>query len=170
VSKLGFTVMTGGGPGLMQAANRGAREAGGPSVGCNIILPKEQEPNPYLDRFFECKYFFVRKVLMFKYSHAFVIMPGGIGTMDEFFEALTLIQTRKILDFPVVVMGTDYWQPLRNMLDNMLAARMIDPADLDLMLFTDSLDEAADHIRKYALEKYQTNRRLRFKRFRWLGE
>lgn len=170
ISKLGFTIMTGGGPGIMQAANQGAKDTGGFSVGCNIILPKEQSPNPYLDRWFECRYFFVRKVLMFKYSQAFVIMPGGIGTMDEFFEALTLIQTRKILDFPVVVMGTDYWQPMKDMLDSMLRAHMIDAADLNLMLFTDSVEEAVAHIQKHAIEKYQTKRRLTFKRFRILGE
>ncbi|MDJ1466225.1 LOG family protein [Xanthocytophaga flava] len=170
VSKLGFTIMTGGGPGIMQAANRGAKDAGGFSIGCNIILPKEQQPNPYLDRWFECRYFFVRKVLMFKYSQAFVIMPGGIGTMDEFFEALTLIQTRKILDFPVIVMGKDYWQPVQQMMETMLKSHMIDSTDLNLMLFTDSVEEAVAHIQKHALEKYQTKRRMTFKRFRILGE
>jgi uncharacterized protein (TIGR00730 family) len=108
----GFTVMTGGGPGIMEAANRGARESGGRSVGCNIKLPKEQAPNVYLDRYFSSRYFFIRKVLMFKYSYGFVIMPGGIGTMDEFFEALTLIQTHKIHDFPVVLMNKSYWEPV----------------------------------------------------------
>ncbi|MDJ1478896.1 TIGR00730 family Rossman fold protein [Cytophagaceae bacterium YF14B1] len=154
VSKLGFTIMTGGGPGIMQAANRGAKNVGGFSIGCNIILPKEQQPNTYLDRWFECRYFFVRKVLMFKYSQAFVIMPGGIGTMDEFFEALTLIQTRKILDFPVIVMGKDYWQPVQQMMETMLKSHMIDSTDLNLMLFTDSVEEAVAHIQKHALEKY----------------
>ena len=108
---LGFTVMTGGGPGVMEAANRGAREAGGRSVGCNIELPFEQEPNPYLDRWVTTEYFWVRKVLLFKYSYAFIVLPGGFGTLDELTEALTLIQTRKILQFPVVLMGRDYWAP-----------------------------------------------------------
>ena len=113
VANLGFTVMTGGGPGIMEAANRGAKEAGGLSIGCNIHLPMEQEPNPYLDKFVTMDYFFVRKVLLSKYSYAFVIMPGGFGTMDEFFEVLTLVQTGKIQDFPLIVMGQDYYSKLR---------------------------------------------------------
>ncbi len=103
---LGMTVMTGGGPGIMEAANRGAKEAGGHSVGCNIVLPHEQSENPWLDKFVTIRYFFVRKVLLVKYSYAFVILPGGFGTMDEFFETLTLVQTRKIHHFPIVIMGT----------------------------------------------------------------
>src|SRR6478736_6477141 len=110
LAQRGFTVMTGGGPGVMEAANRGAKEAGGASVGCNIELPQEQQPNPYLDRWIECRYFFVRKVLLFKYSYAFIALPGGLGTLDELTEALTLVQTGKIQKFPVVLMGTDYWQ------------------------------------------------------------
>ncbi len=108
VSRLGFTVMTGGGPGVMEAANRGARDVGGPSVGSNIELPFEQDPNPYMDRSVTCRYFFVRKVLLFKYSYAFVALPGGLGTLDELTEALTLIQTGKIKQFPVVLMGVEY--------------------------------------------------------------
>src|SRR4029434_3819351 len=111
LARLGFTVMTGGGPGLMEAANRGAREAGGRSVGCNIELPFAQEPNAYLDRWVTTEYFWVRKVLLVKYSYAFIVMPGGFGTLDELTEALTLIQTRKILQFPIVLMGRDYWAP-----------------------------------------------------------
>ena len=111
VSLLGFTVLTGGGPGLMEAANRGARDVGGRSVGCNIELPDEQAPNPYLDRWITCHYFFVRKVLLFKYSYAFIALPGGLGTLDELCEALTLIQTGKIRNFPVVLIGTEYWEP-----------------------------------------------------------
>src|SRR3546814_6235355 len=105
MAKLGFTILTGGGPGLMEAANRGAKEVGGRSVGCNIQLPVEQHPNPYLDKWVNIRLFFVRKILLVKYSFAFVVMPGGFGTMDEFFEALTLIQTKKIRNFPVIIFG-----------------------------------------------------------------
>jgi len=170
LAKLGFTVITGGGPGIMEAANRGAKEAGGHSVGCNIRLPKEQSPNPYLDKWYLCQYFFVRKVLMFKYSDAFIIMPGGIGTLDEFFEALTLIQTRKILDFPIIVFGKAFWEPLKPMLDSLLQHQMIAPEDLNLLLFTDSVDEALAHIEQVAMLKYAEKRRKEFKRFRILGE
>jgi uncharacterized protein (TIGR00730 family) len=123
IAQLGFTVMTGGGPGIMEAANRGAREAGGYSVGCNIQLPMEQKPNPYLDKFVEFKYFFIRKVMLVKYSYAFVVLPGGFGTLDELFEALTLIQTGKIQSFPVVLMGVDYWQPMMEFFRNRLIAQ-----------------------------------------------
>lgn len=170
LAKLGFTVITGGGPGIMEAANRGAKEAGGNSVGCNILLPKEQHPNPYLDKWFLCKYFFVRKVLMFKYSDAFIIMPGGIGTLDEFFEALTLIQTRKILDFPIIVFGKAFWEPLKPMLNSLLQHQMIAVEDLNLLLFTDSVEEALAHIEEVAMLKYAERRRKEFRRFRILGE
>jgi len=170
LSNLGFTVVTGGGPGIMEAANRGARESGGISIGCNIRLPKEQKPNPYMDKWYVCKYFFVRKVLMFKYAHAFVIMPGGIGTLDEFFEALTLIQTHKILDFPIVVFGKKYWEPLMPLFHQMINGMMIDTEDLKYVLFTDDYQEALDHIKKVALEKYYQHRRKRFHRFHVLGE
>src|SRR6476661_3661458 len=112
IARLGFTTMTGGGPGIMEAANRGAKEAGGMSIGCNIILPKEQQPNRYLDHVVTFRYFFIRKLMLVKYSQAFVILPGGFGTLDEAFEAATLIQTAKIFDFPVVFAGIEYWQPL----------------------------------------------------------
>ncbi len=144
ISGLGFTVMTGGGPGIMEAANRGAREAGGPSIGCNIQLPMEQKPNPYLDKFIEFKYFFVRKVMLVKYSYAFVVMPGGFGTLDELFEALTLIQTAKISRFPIILMGRDFWQPMLDfMRDRLLAGGTISASDVDLLLITDSAEEAA---------------------------
>ncbi|MFN0133614.1 MAG: TIGR00730 family Rossman fold protein [Phycisphaerales bacterium] len=143
IASLGLTTMTGGGPGVMEAANRGAQEAGGTSIGCNIKLPMEQKPNPYLDRFVEFRYFFVRKVMLVKYSYAFVVLPGGFGTLDELFEALTLIQTRKISNFPVILMGTDFWAPLLTFLrERFVAEGTIDPADADLLFVTDSADEA----------------------------
>jgi uncharacterized protein (TIGR00730 family) len=166
---LGFTVMTGGGPGLMEAANRGARDAGGGSVGCNIELPNEQEPNPYLDRWVSCRYFFVRKVLLFKYSYAFVGMPGGLGTLDELAEALTLIQTRKIANFPVVLVGHAYWQPLVALFDQMVAAGAISREELRLLLVTDDLDEAMAYIEKHAVQAFRLRRRL-LHPSPWLGE
>jgi uncharacterized protein (TIGR00730 family) len=170
LARIGFTVMTGGGPGVMEGANRGAREAGGRSVACNIRLPLEQDPNPYLDRFVTCHYFFVRKVLLMKYSYAFVVLPGGFGTLDELTEALTLIQTRKISQFPVVLMGKDYWAPFLAMLQGMLSASTISPADLELMLVTDSVDEAITHIEKLAIEPFGLQRRKVPKPSRLLGE
>lgn len=158
-SDLGLVVMTGGGPGIMEAANRGAREAGGWSVGCNIVLPREQKENPYLDRFILLRYFFVRKVLLVKYSFAFVIMPGGFGTMDEFFETLTLIQTQKIGNFPIVVMGTDYYQELRAFLEMMVHEGTISPEDLELLIFTDDPAEAVTHIRRHLFENYRIVKR-----------
>ena len=152
----------------MEAANRGARDVGGPSVGCNIILPAEQKPNPYVDRFVTFDLFFVRKVMLIKYSYAFVVMPGGIGTMDELFEALTLIQTKKILDFPVVLMGVDYWGPLYEFLRRMVAARTISDVDLNLLLMTDLVEEAMAHIQKHSIEHFGLRRVM--KRSRILGE
>jgi uncharacterized protein (TIGR00730 family) len=153
ISNLGFTVMTGGGPGIMEAANRGARQAGGKSIGCNILLPFEQQPNPYLDLMLEFRYFFVRKVMLLKYSYGFVVLPGGVGTMDETFEALTLIQTGKVQDFPVVLMGKEYYQPLIAFLNHMLAAGTISAKDLDLVIVTDSVQEAIEHLESYAVQK-----------------
>ena len=170
LSRQGFTVLTGGGPGIMEAANRGARDAGGPSVGCNIVLLKEQRPNPYLDKWLACRYFFVRKVLLVKYSYAFVIMPGGIGTLDELFEALTLIQTKTILDFPVVVVGRAYWQPLLALLTQLGQQGMVAPADLRLLTYTDSVEEALAHIEQHAVVKYQLVAARRPRRRWWLGE
>jgi uncharacterized protein (TIGR00730 family) len=151
---LGFTVMTGGGPGIMEAANRGAKEAGGVSVGCNIVLPTEQKLNAYLDRKVTFNYFFVRKVMLVKYSYAFVVMPGGVGTMDELFEAVTLIQTKKIEGFPVVLMVKEYWAPLVALMHEMVRVGTISSTDLDLLLFTDSIDEAIAHIEKHAVEQF----------------
>ena len=168
LSKLGFTVMTGGGPGIMEAANRGAREVGGKSIGCNIELPQEQQPNPYLDRQVTLRHFFVRKLLLIKYSYAFIVMPGGVGTMDEFFESLTLIQTRKIEQFPIVLIGKQYWQRLVELLQQMVVAKTIDLADMNLLLVTDSVEEAMAHIQKHAIEPFGLHRRrVRMKRS-WL--
>ena len=155
LARAGFTVMTGGGPGVMEAANRGAREAGGYTIGCNIQLPMEQQPNPYLDKMLEFRYFFVRKVMLVKYSYAFVALPGGFGTMDEVFETVTLIQTKKILDFPVVLMGRDYWQPLLDFLgQRMLAEGTIHAEDLNLIQVTDSPEEAAACVRACATRRF----------------
>jgi uncharacterized protein (TIGR00730 family) len=170
LADLGFTVMTGGGPGIMEAANRGAMEAGGTSVGVNIELPVEQQPNRFLDHWLTVRYFFVRKVVLVKYSYAFVVMPGGIGTLDELFESLVLIQTRKILQFPVVLIGIDYWQPLVKLLEAMVAAKTIDEADLKLLLLTDSIEEAMSHIQRYGVEKFGLRRRPPVRRSRFLGE
>lgn len=170
IARLGFAVMTGGGPGIMEAASMGAREAGGKTVGCNIILPREQHPNKWLNIQYNCRYFFVRKVLMFKYSYGFVIMPGGIGTMDELFEALTLIQTGKIINFPIVLMNKSYWEPVTALLHKMLDEGMIDPADLQYILITDSTTEAIDHLREFAVKQYRRKRKMVFKKFRLLGE
>ncbi|HEY9258572.1 TIGR00730 family Rossman fold protein [Chitinophaga sp.] len=170
IAKLGFAVMTGGGPGIMEAANRGAKEAGGKSVGCNISLPREQTANKYLDFQFSCKYFFVRKVLMFKYSYGFMILPGGIGTLDEFSEALTLIQTHKILNFPLVLMNRGYWEPLMPLFHKMIENYMIGAADLKYILLTDSIEEAMKHLQKYAVAQYHTKRKTEFHRYVLLGE
>ncbi len=142
VAQAGFTVLTGGGPGIMEAANRGARDVGGLSVGCNIELPKEQAPNPYLDRWVTFRYFFVRKLMLVKYSYAFIVLPGGFGTMDEVFETVTLIQTGKIKNFPVILMGVDYWRPLRDLFEEMIRHGTIDRTDVDRLVFTDSVEEA----------------------------
>lgn len=158
---LGMTVMTGGGPGVMEAANRGAREGGGPSVGCNIVLPMEQAENPWLDKFVTIRYFFVRKVLLVKYSYAFVILPGGFGTMDEFFETLTLVQTKKIINFPIVVMGLDYFRPLQQYLKFMAEEGTISIEDLDLVLFTDDASEATAHISRYISKNFLIKKRQR---------
>lgn len=170
LSRQGFTVLTGGGPGLMEAANRGARQAGGPSVGCNVQLPHEQYPNQYLDKWLTCHYFFVRKVLLVKYSYAFVIMPGGIGTLDELFEALTLIQNQKILNFPIVVVGRTYWEPLLELLTRMQQQGMVAPADLHLLTYTDSVEEALAHIERHAVVKFNLAARHRPRRWWWFGE
>jgi len=145
----GFSVMTGGGPGVMEAANRGAKEGGGVSLGCNIVLPFEQKLNPYVDTKVEFEFFFTRKVILRKNSVAYVLMPGGFGTMDEIFEVLTLIQTGKLPARPVVCMGKDYWKHLGTFLrETMLKVETISPEDLELALVTDDIPEAIDYIRK----------------------
>lgn len=169
LAKAGFTVMTGGGPGIMEAANRGAKDVNGRSIGCNIVLPNEQKPNPYLDQFFDFRYFFVRKVMLVKYSYAFIIMPGGFGTLDEWFETATLIQTGKIHNFPVVLMGRSYWQPMLDFIKTMVTARTISQADYDRILVTDSPDEAARAVTDVATRQYGLSYEKPKRRW-WLGE
>lgn len=165
-----FVVMTGGGPGVMEAANRGCQEAGGYSLGCNIILPREQKSNPYLDRYVTFRYFFVRKVMLVKYSEAFVILPGGFGTLDEAFEAATLIQTGKIYDFPLIFMGVDYWQSMFEFLRSMLHQKTIDPIDFDSLVLTDSLDDLRAHLAKCPSRVYEDRLGKRPQRKWWLRE
>lgn len=171
IARLGFTVMTGGGPGIMEAVNRGAKDVGGRSVGCSIKLPVEQKPNSYLDRGVTMRYFFVRKALLIKYSYAFVVMPGGAGTLDELFEALTLIQTGKIKNFPIVIMGTSYWKELIDFINKMAEFGMISPADINLIYATDSVGKAISHIRNRAIEPFGLKLATRIRRnLPWLGE
>ncbi|MBK8330196.1 MAG: TIGR00730 family Rossman fold protein [Bacteroidetes bacterium] len=169
IARLGFTIMTGGGPGIMEAANRGAKEVNGRSVGCNIELPFEQHENPYLDKSVTIKYFFVRKTLLIKYSYAFIVMPGGFGTLDELFEALTLIQTKKIKNFPIVIFDKTYHQNLIEYIDNMKTAGTISVEDLDLILITDSVPDTVAHIKK-AIENFGLGYKQKFKPLRWLFE
>jgi hypothetical protein len=154
-ARLGFTIMTGGGPGLMEAANRGAKDVGGRSVGCNIKLEREQIPNQYLDKWVNMKHFFIRKVLLVKYSYAFVVMPGGFGTMDEYFEALTLIQTRKIKDFPVIIFCREFHKELIEHIELMYTQGAISEDDRRLYLVTDSLDEAIELIKERCIKQYK---------------
>ena len=150
LAEAGFEVITGGGPGIMEAANRGAQEAGGVSVGCNVELPFEQLPNPYQNRALTFKYFFIRKTMFIKYSNAFIIFPGGFGTMDEVFEALTLIQTRKIRNFPVVLFNSQYWRGMLQWISSvMLHEGNINSEDLQLLHLTDSPKDAVDFIIKW---------------------
>ena len=148
LAKLGYAVMTGGGPGLMEAANRGAKDAGGYSVGCNIQLPREQVPNQYLDKFIEFEHFFVRKVMLVKYSSAFVVLPGGFGTLDEVFEIATLMQTGKLDRFPIVGLGGEFWTQLRKFArETMLKKGVISEEDLAFVQPVDSVEEALEYIR-----------------------
>jgi uncharacterized protein (TIGR00730 family) len=161
IAGMGFTTMTGGGPGTMEAANRGAFEAGGRSVGCNIKLPFEQRPNPYVQTSITFEHFFVRKVMLVKYSYAFVIMPGGFGTMDEFFETLTLVQTKTLIQFPIVLFGADYYRELFEYMEYMAQQGTISREDLSLVLLTDSHAEAVAHIDTFIKKNYREKPRRR---------
>lgn len=167
IADMGFTTMTGGGPGVMEAANRGAFENGGMSVGCNIHLPFEQLSNKYTNRSITFRYFFVRKTMLVKYSYAFIIMPGGFGTMDEFFETLTLVQTHTITDFPIVLFGKKFYNPLVQLLQSMAEQGTISREDLALVLCTDDIDEGMLHIKTYIEKNYPIKPK---KRYWWLGE
>jgi len=171
LAKAGFTVMTGGGPGIMEAANRGAKDAGGRSIGCNIVLPQEQKPNPYLDQWITFRHFFVRKVMLVKYSYAFIALPGGFGTLDEIFETATLIQTGKIREFPLVLMGKEFWSPLLEFISERLVKwRTIDAVDLDRMIVTDSAEEAVKAITEVAKRRFHLTYGSRVKRRWFFGE
>lgn len=167
IAALGLTTMTGGGPGIMEAANRGAFETGGISVGCNIRLPFEQKPNPFVNKSITFEHFFVRKVLMVKYSYAFIIMPGGFGTMDEFFETLTLVQTQTITQFPIVLFGKEFYSNLWNYAEFMAQQGTISRDDMKLVLLTDDIDEAMQHIQNYISQNYEVKPR---RRLWWLFE
>ena len=157
-AKLGFTVMTGGGPGIMEAGNRGAYEAGGRSIGVNIELPFEQHVNPYVQKSFTMRYFFTRKTVLIKYSYAFIVLPGGAGTLDEMFETMTLIQTGKLRNFPIILMGKDYWQPLVDFVDRMAEEGTISPEDPNIIFFTDDVEEAVAHLQRHAVRQFGLRR------------
>lgn len=159
IAEIGFTTITGGGPGIMEAANRGAFENKGYSVGCNIQLPFEQKENPYVHTSFTFRHFFVRKTMLIKYSYAFIIMPGGFGTMDEFFETLTLVQTKTITQFPIVLYGKAYYQPLMDYMKDLARETTISEDDLKLVILTDDIDEAMQHITTYISTNYTIKKR-----------
>ena len=170
LAKAGFTVITGGGPGIMEAANRGAQEAGGMSIGCNIELAREQKPNPYLDRWLTFRHFFVRKVMLVKYSYAFVALPGGFGTLDEVFETATLEQTGKLRDFPLVLVGSEFWRPLVGFLRTLVDAGTIDPADLERLRVLDSPAQAVTDIADIGMRRFGLTYGPRMRRRWFLGE
>lgn len=169
LSKLGFTIMTGGGPGIMEAANKGAYEAGGYSVGVNIVLPFEQKPNKYLHKWINIPYFFVRKFLMMKYSFAYVVMPGGMGTLDELFEAITLIQTKLIQNFPIVIFDSEYHKELCHHIQTMAENESISKEDMKLLFVTDSAEEVVEHIKVHAIERFGLVKK-QYKPKWWYGE
>jgi uncharacterized protein (TIGR00730 family) len=171
LARAGFTVMTGGGPGIMEAANRGAKEMGGRSIGCNIKLPEEQKPNPYLDQWTTFRHFFIRKVMLVKYSYAFVALPGGFGTLDEIFETATLIQTAKIHEFPLVLMARDFWRPMLDfMAERLIKEHTIGGEDLARIIVTDDPEQAVAVITDVAKRRFGLTYGPRLKR-RWiLGE
>jgi len=162
--------MTGGGPGIMEAANKGAKAVGGRSVGCNIVLPMEQHPNPYLDKWVNIKYFFVRKTLLIKYSYAFVVLPGGFGTLDEYFEAITLIQTKMISGFPVVILDKEFHKNIMAHNEMMKAEGTISANDTELFLFTDDINEAVAYIQNNTIKRYNLSPKQKVKPFAWLFE
>jgi uncharacterized protein (TIGR00730 family) len=170
IAQLGFTIMTGGGPGIMEAANKGAKAVGGKSVGCNIVLPKEQKPNAYLDKWVRIRYFFIRKTLLLKYSYAFIVMPGGFGTLDEYFEALTLIQTKKINVFPIVIFDKAFHKKLLEHIDVMKTELTISSTDSNLFFVTDSVEEAVEYIRQNSIVKFNLKAKAPYKPFNWLFE
>lgn len=169
-AKLGFTVITGGGPGIMQAGNQGAFEIGGRSIGINIELPFEQQLNPYVQKSVTMRYFFTRKVVLVKYSYAFIVMPGGAGTLDEMFETMTLIQTGKLKGFPIILMGKDYWQPLMDFIYRMADEGMISPDDPELIFFTDDVSDAVAHLQRHAVRQFNLRRKHHPKAIKMLGE
>jgi len=171
LARKGFTVMTGGGPGIMEAANRGAKEAGGLSIGCNIILPFEQKTNPYLDYWIDFEHFFIRKLMLIKYSYAFIVLPGGYGTMDELFEVLTLIQTGKLENFPVALIGRDFYGPGIEMIQQMVERKTINPEDRDKLLISDDPVESVKWVTDLAMKNFGLKYgKHTFKPRWWLGE
>ena len=169
-ARLGFTVITGGGPGIMQAGNQGAFEAGGRSIGVNIELPFEQSLNPYVQGSVTMRYFFTRKVVLIKYSYAFVVLPGGAGTLDEMFETMTLIQTGKLKMFPIVLMGKDYWKPLMDFVYRMAEEGTISPDDPELIFFTDDIEDAKAHLQRHAVRQFGLRRKKHTQPMKVLGE
>jgi len=170
LAQKGFTVMTGGGPGIMEAANRGAKDVGGRSIGCNIVLPQEQYANPYLDQWIDFDHFFVRKLMLIKYSYAFIVMPGGFGTMDELFEVLTLIQTRKVEDFPVALMGREFYTHGIEMIQSMVDGKTINSTDRDKLIISDDPKEVVERIAAIAIKNHGLSYDAKRKRRWWLGE